>query len=243
MSWSEDKLRELPVSNNFRMRGMEMTRLETFIDAAFAFSVTLLVISIDSIPGNYREFIDALKGIPTFAASFFIISTFWLGHRKWSRRYGLTDRFSAALSLCLMFVILVYIYPLKLMFSVLFAWITGGWLPSEFALEELNQLLGLFVIYGIGLTALASLMGLLYVNALKSSDGLNLSRVEKILTREEIAGYLVTAATGLISVGMAILLPDRIAVLSAFIYGTLPVTIPLATSIFSRKARKIAAGD
>ncbi|MFP6838146.1 MAG: hypothetical protein VB962_00970 [Pseudohongiellaceae bacterium] len=32
------------------MRGENMTRIETFVDAAFAFAFTMLVISIDEIP-------------------------------------------------------------------------------------------------------------------------------------------------------------------------------------------------
>ena len=32
----------LPRLGGFRLRGMEMTRLETFIDAAFAFAITML---------------------------------------------------------------------------------------------------------------------------------------------------------------------------------------------------------
>ena len=39
-----------PVENDFRLRGLEMTRIEVFVDAAFAFAVTLLVISFDAIP-------------------------------------------------------------------------------------------------------------------------------------------------------------------------------------------------
>ena len=33
---------------HFRLRGQSMTRMETFVDAAFAFSVTMLVISVDN---------------------------------------------------------------------------------------------------------------------------------------------------------------------------------------------------
>lgn len=34
-----------PVEKGFHQRGLEMTRIEVFVDAAFAFAVTLLVIS------------------------------------------------------------------------------------------------------------------------------------------------------------------------------------------------------
>jgi len=35
----------LPRLGGFRLRGIAMTRLETFIDAAFAFAITMLVIA------------------------------------------------------------------------------------------------------------------------------------------------------------------------------------------------------
>ncbi len=75
MRWTEEQLASLPVQGGFRLRGLEMTRLETFCDAAFAFAVTLLVISGEGIPGSYQELIVALKGIPAFAASFAAIAT------------------------------------------------------------------------------------------------------------------------------------------------------------------------
>ena len=34
----EDALRKLPAKDGFRLRGMDMTRTETFTDAAFAFA-------------------------------------------------------------------------------------------------------------------------------------------------------------------------------------------------------------
>jgi uncharacterized membrane protein len=50
-----------------------MTRLETFTDAAFAFAVTLLAVSIDEIPNDYESLLLALKGTPAFAASFALL--------------------------------------------------------------------------------------------------------------------------------------------------------------------------
>lgn len=78
----------------FHHRGKEMTRLETFADASFAFAITLLVISVGKIPQNSEELILALKKVPAFALSFASIIWFWIGHRKWSRRYGLEDNLS-----------------------------------------------------------------------------------------------------------------------------------------------------
>ena len=135
MNFTDEEVVKMPQQNGFRLRGMEMTRLETFMDAAFAFATTMLVISGGEIPKNYPELILALKDIPSFIASFLIIMLFWAGHRTWSRRYGLEDRNTILISISLIFVLLVYIYPLRLMFSALFNFISGGWFPARFILK------------------------------------------------------------------------------------------------------------
>jgi hypothetical protein len=48
-------LDSLPRLKGFRLRGIEMTRLETFIDAAFAFAVTMLVIATGQVPDDIRR--------------------------------------------------------------------------------------------------------------------------------------------------------------------------------------------
>ena len=89
MNHTEESLAQLPVKNGFRLRGESMTRIEVFSDAAFAFAVTMLVISLSAIPRNYVEFVEAMKGIPTFILSFSMIMAYWLAHRKWSQQFGL----------------------------------------------------------------------------------------------------------------------------------------------------------
>lgn len=80
----------LPEKGGFRLRGLDMTRVETFTDAAFAFAVTLLVISIDQVPRSYPEMVRALEGLPAFGFSFALIMLFWHAHWAWSRRSGWT---------------------------------------------------------------------------------------------------------------------------------------------------------
>ena len=70
-------LDQLPVVKGFRQRGLEMNRVETFTDAAFAFSLTLLVISFDSLPATFEEFLMALRNVPAFAGRFATLGMFW----------------------------------------------------------------------------------------------------------------------------------------------------------------------
>ncbi|HEX9281212.1 MAG TPA: hypothetical protein VF878_01925, partial [Candidatus Udaeobacter sp.] len=51
----------LPRLDGFRLRGMQMTRLETFIDAAFAFAISMLVIAAQQIPDNIQTLLAAFK--------------------------------------------------------------------------------------------------------------------------------------------------------------------------------------
>ena len=82
-----------PVENGFRLRGLDMTRTEVFVDAAFAFALTLLVISFDAIPRDWDEVVLAIKNIPAFAASVAMLAWIWYEHSVWSKRYGLDDEF------------------------------------------------------------------------------------------------------------------------------------------------------
>lgn len=52
-----------------------MTRIETFVDAAFAFAFTMLVISIDEIPSSPVELFELSKDIPAFILSALIIGS------------------------------------------------------------------------------------------------------------------------------------------------------------------------
>src|SRR2546421_12932513 len=75
----------LPRLRGFRLRGMEMTRLETFIDAAFAFALSMLVIGPQQIPDNIGEILGAFKNVPAFICSIVVLGFLWQGQQKWRR--------------------------------------------------------------------------------------------------------------------------------------------------------------
>jgi len=227
--------------NGFYPRGLEITRLDTFLDAAFAFATTMIVISIGDIPGSYDELMDALKGIPAFVASFASILTFWMGHRKWSRAYGIENQFTTVVSLGLIFVLLVFVYPLKLVFTALFAWISNGWIRSDFVLRSSSELASLFVIYGLGFAAMAGMMALLYFKALRANLEPELDDIETVKTKSEINSWVVLALTGLASAVFAMAMPVRLAVLAGFVYATLPITMPVVSTMYKRKERALSS--
>lgn len=73
------------------IRGDNMTPIETFVDVAFAFALTMLVISIGEIPKSPPELFELSRAIPAFVFSTLIIGAVWLAHVKSSRAFGLQD--------------------------------------------------------------------------------------------------------------------------------------------------------
>ena len=215
-------------------RGREMTRLETFTDAAFAFAVTLLAISIDEIPKDYDSLILALKGTPAFIASFALLLLYWRAHQNWSRRYGLEDLPSVLLTFGLVLVVMVYVYPLKIMFSAAFSFMSNGWLPASFELASLHQFRVFVTIFGVGMFALSGLISALYAYAWSKREELNMHVAERFDTAAESFVWLFIGGFGLLSVALAWLLPDRLLHLSTWVYWLLLVLGPILDKVQDR---------
>src|ERR1700761_2332240 len=78
----------IPPEPGFHWRGAEITRLEAFSDAVFAFSVTLLVVSLE-VPKTFRELMEAMRGFVAFGICFALLANVWYDHVRFFRRYGL----------------------------------------------------------------------------------------------------------------------------------------------------------
>jgi hypothetical protein len=223
---NDDALRELPVKEGFRLRGTDITRTETFTDAAFAFALTLLVVSIDSIPSTYEELLFAVQGIPAFGLACALLFLFWYGHWNWSRRYGLEDFPSMVLSYVLVFVVLCYVYPMKYVTSLFVAWITGRRLDVGATINSAEELYGIFTIYSIGFVALCVVVLLLYLRAWAIRDELSLDILERHITRSEIGSWMILSGVGVLAVLMGLFAPHHPLTVPGWAYMLLPVVMP-----------------
>lgn len=192
--------------DGFLNRGAEVTRSEAFFDAAFAFAITLMVISIDAIPDTAEKLVDALKSVPAFAASFMLIVLFWRGHADWSRRYGLNDRHSQRLALWLVFIVLVFIYPLRMVFGAFFGFASGYWLPAHVQLRTVDDLRVMFVVFAIGFGAMGSCIYLLYRYAWSQREQLQLDALERLVTRHAILRWMMLPVFSILSLALSALL-------------------------------------
>jgi len=237
------RIEELPMKGVFRLRGIEMTRLETFTDAAFAFALTLLAISLDP-PTSVAEVQDTLRQIPAFLASGTLLMMFWWAHHVWSRRFGLDDGPTVLLSCLLIFTVLIYVVPLRFMFGLVSLWVGGlTGLPlgsSRIVFTGLPDVGTLFVIYGVGFAAMAGSIVLLYLYAWRRRDALDLSEAEAFETLSEAGVWGIVAASGALSAGAALVLPTSAAGAPGWVYMALPLLTPSYAHVMNRRRDAIA---
>jgi uncharacterized membrane protein len=233
-------LDSLPKLRGFRLRGMEMTRLETFIDAAFAFAVTMLVISNGQVPDDIPALLAAFKNVPAFVASIAVLSIFWRGHWLWSRRFGLEDGQSILISWTMLVTILIYVYPLKLLFGAMFYFVSDHVVGQVITAQTEGQVRALFALYALGFTAIAVETLLLNLRAWRLREPLRLNEHEKSLTRGEIIGWSVPTVVGLVSLVLALSLPMKRIGWSGWVFMSLSILTPLQRR-WARRRRLAAA--
>jgi uncharacterized membrane protein len=196
------------LDHGFRIRGGQPTRIDAFVDAAFAFAVTLLVIAIGHVPSSVAELVRALRGVPAFAASFFVIARLWQAHRNWSRHYGIEDVAATRLSLALVFMVLVYIYPLRMVAELTLAGISGGALAeAPVQIDSVAELRTLYVVFGVGYMLTAMIFLALYRHALSLASTLGLSPSERIRTETLCARWVAVIAIAIASTLLGLFLP------------------------------------
>ncbi|PYL58797.1 MAG: DUF1211 domain-containing protein, partial [Verrucomicrobia bacterium] len=163
----------------FRLRGREVTRLESFSDAVFGFALTLLVVSLD-VPKSFDDLVATMRGFPAFALCFLLLALIWNGHYKFCRRYGLDDGTARFLTCVMLFLVLFYVYPLKFLFNFSITGLLLGFGPPMSMTG--SQFSTLLVIYGLGFAAVYAASALLYLHAWRLRDALELSDLERFDT-------------------------------------------------------------
>ena len=199
---------------DFRWRGEEVSRIEGVSDAVFAFAVTLLVVSLE-VPKTFEELLATMRGFFAFAICFYLLLIVWYEHYKYFRRYGLRDVLIQFLNGALLFLVLMYVYPLKFLFTLLVDLLFGF---TESETIEPSQVPQLMVIYGAGFVAIQLVFVLMYLRAYSLRATLELDAREQSMTREEIQGSLLNISVGLASVAIAFLGGERLLSWAGYVY-------------------------
>lgn len=220
----------IPGEAEFRWRGEEVTRLEGFSDAVFAFAVTLLVVSLE-VPKSFPQLIEVLRGFLPFAACFYLLANVWRQHVLYFRRYGLQDAPATLLNCALLFFVLFYVYPMKFMFVRLF----------EQAAMEQDQVRTLAVVFGGGFGAISAIFALLQLHAWRRRNALELNAVERLQTKQTLVDHSAMLLISLAGAALAEIVPSSWVGPTGFIYFLIPLYYFVAGSIFGSQRRKLAA--
>src|SRR5881398_67883 len=232
----------LPQLRGFRLRGMEMTRLETFIDAAFAFAISMLVIAAQQIPDDIASLLAAFKNVPTFICSIAVLGIYWRGHWLWSRRYGLEDGGSILISWTMIVTILILIYPLKAIFGAMWNLLSNGQVGQPFSLHTTeSQARTIFAIYALGLIAISAEILLLNLRAWQLREPLRLNARERLMTRGELTGWSIPVSVGIVSLVFSLTLPIEQIAWCGWVYFLMAILVRVHRFLHRRRLAAVSA--
>ena len=235
------QLDALPRLRGFRLRGMEMTRLETFIDATFAFAISILVIAASRIPENIDELLAAFRNVPAFVTSIAVLGIFWRGHWLWSRRYGLEDGVSTLISWAMIVTMLIYIYPLRAIFGAMWYLLSDGRVGNRLGAATETQERTVFAIFALGFIAVALEIMLLNFRSWQLREPLRLNAHERLMTRREITGWSIPIGVGIASLILSLTLPIEEIAWAGWIYFSMILLVPLHSLYHRRQMNGLAS--
>jgi hypothetical protein len=135
---------------------------------------------------------------------------------------------SILISWALIVTMLIFIYPLKSIFGAMWFSVSDGQIGQRFSLHTtVSEARTIFVIYALGLIAIAAEILLLYLRAWQLREPLRLNAREKQITRGEMAGWSIPVSVGIVSLILALILPATQIQWSGWVYFSMIVLVPM----------------
>ena len=184
--------------------------MEELSDAVIGFALTLRVVSLE-VPQTFDELLHTMRGFPAFGMCFALLIVICYEHYTFFRRYGLRDIHIIVWNTVLLFLLVFDVYPLKFLFTLFSNEALGLSMQVTSSGGEVvpmiqqGQLLQLYLIFGIGWSAVWLVFVLLYRHALKQAGHLNSDPLKVFDTQVSIYENLAATCVGSASIGLVLL--------------------------------------
>lgn len=229
---------------NFGYRGLNQTRIETFSDAVFAVAFTLVVLS-STVPETFDELRKSIHDIiPSFICIVLIV-VIWYQHYVFFLRYGLQNTKTVTVNTFLLFLVLIYIYPLKFLARFLVELYSGliFGMPDNYMDNfggEMNSdnMTLLMTAYGAGATMIFMAMAWLYRHAYNKREQLELDKYETFSTKVSLVQNLLMGAIPFLSTVIAFLHPFGHGALNFGTAGFIYMLYPPVMITFGYRVKK-----
>lgn len=214
------------------------SRLEELSDAVFGFAITLLVVSLE-VPRSYDDLLASLRGIPVFAVSFTLLLLVWHTHWQYFRRHPFADGTVVFLNSVLLFVVLCFIYPMKFLWVLLLGGFSGGVdTITDLTSPQAKTLLS---IYSFGFVVIFGLFVALFQHAHRRKLAYGLTPRAAFDARASAQVCAVYAASGILALTLAWVLPAGLIWVAGMSYAILGPT-QWALAELQDRARKRLSG-
>lgn len=191
-----------------RVRGLHVSRLEGLTDAVIGFAVTLLIVSME-VPNSLDELFAMVLGFPAFALTFMLLVFIWYWHYRFFRQFGLNTGKVVWANGVLLFLVLLFVYPLKFLATVLVNYvILEGWfgidMPDVLTFRP-DQFAYLHALYAGGFAAVFYCFVWFYRIALAAADDLGLTPYERRSVEVHANMFVIVATIPVLTVIVAFL--------------------------------------
>ncbi|MEQ9229512.1 MAG: TMEM175 family protein [Cyclobacteriaceae bacterium] len=232
---------------NFRYRGLNQTRVETFSDAVFALAITLVVLS-STVPETFEELRSSMSDVLPFFLCVVLVVVIWMQHYQFFLKYGLQNTRTIVYNTFLLFLVLVYVYPLKFLMKFLvsfyYSLITGQ--LSTFNETYSGQIQEgdmriLMMIYGLGAAFIFFTLTMLYRHAYRKKAELELNEYELFETKSAIGTNILLGSIPFFSFLVAAIggAGQLTYIISGFSYMLYPIVMPIYGSIVRKRQKKL----
>jgi uncharacterized membrane protein len=224
---------------SFQHRGHEITRIEALSDAVFAFSISLLIMSLE-VPQTFKELKHILQSFLPFVATVSLVFLFWYHQNRFFRHYGINDLTIISLNGALLVMVLFYVYPLKFLFSLLFNMVLHiDFFPKATVNHEVvltpAEFPQLVIVYSAGYAAIWFVFYLMYRHAWKARKELALTNYEVEDTLHQLRGAMVNVIIGVGGISFAWL---NFPALAALCFGFIPFAMFVNKRYFKKQLLK-----